>query len=183
MLTAQSRQKSYDDVRHKDLEFDIRDMVFLKVAARKDVLRFEKKGKLSPHFVWSFEILEWIGPVAYHLALSPSFSTVHDVFHISMLRKYLAYPTHIVDYEPQQINENLSYEEQPVEIFARVVKLLRNRGIALVKVLQRNHKTEEATWELEDDMRAQYLELFENQNFLGQKFLKVGKILMHQKLR
>ncbi|KAA0065553.1 RNA-directed DNA polymerase-like protein [Cucumis melo var. makuwa] len=70
------------------------------VAARKDVLRFEKKGKLSPHFVWSFEILEWIGPVAYHLALSPSFSTVHDVFHISMLRKYLAYPTHIVDYEP-----------------------------------------------------------------------------------
>ncbi|KAL0537554.1 hypothetical protein IC582_026533 [Cucumis melo] len=135
MLTTQSRQKSYVDVQCKDLEFDVVDMVFLKVAPMKGVLRFEKKGKLSPRFVGPFEILERIGPVAYRLALPPSFSSVHDVFHVSMLRKYVADPTHVVDFEPLQINENLSYEEQPIEILAREVKRLRNRGIALVKVL------------------------------------------------
>ncbi|KAL0545084.1 hypothetical protein IC582_020225 [Cucumis melo] len=135
MLTAQSKQKSYVDVWRKDLEFDVGDMVFLKVAPMKGVLRFEKKGKLSPRFVGSFEILERIGPVAYRLALSPSFSTMHDVFYVSMLRRYVADLAHEVDFEPLQINENLSYEEQPVEILAREVKMLRNRGIALVKVL------------------------------------------------
>ncbi|TYK23510.1 retrotransposon protein, putative, Ty3-gypsy subclass [Cucumis melo var. makuwa] len=135
MLTAQSKQKSYADVWRKDLEFDVGDMVFLKVAPMKGVLRFEKKGKLSPRFVGSFEILERIGPVAYRLALSPSFSTMHDVFYVSMLRRYVADLTHEVDFEPLQINENLSYEKQPVEILAREVKMLRNRGIALVKVL------------------------------------------------
>ncbi|KAA0032408.1 pol protein [Cucumis melo var. makuwa] len=121
-------------------------------------LRFENKGKLSPRFVGPFEILERIGPVAYRLAFPPSFSTVHDVFHVSMLRRYVADPTHVVDFEPLQINENLSYEEQPVELFAREVKMLRNRGIALVKVLWRNHGVEKATWEREENMRAKYPE-------------------------
>ncbi|KAL0546263.1 hypothetical protein IC582_016169 [Cucumis melo] len=135
MLTAQRRQKSYSDVRRKDLEFNVGDMVFLKVAPMKGVLRFEKKGKLSPRFVGPFEILEQIGPVAYHLALPPSFSAVHDVFHVSMLKRYVADPTHVVDFEPLKINENLSYKEQLAEILAREVKRLRNRGIALVKIL------------------------------------------------
>ncbi|KAA0067728.1 pol protein [Cucumis melo var. makuwa] len=162
VLTAQSKQKSYADGRRKDLEFEVRDMVFLKVAPMKGVLRFEKKGKLSPRFVGPFEILERIGPVAYRLALPPSLSTVHDVFHVSMLRKYVADPTHVVDFEPLQISENLSYEEQPVEIFAREVKKLRSREISLVKVLWPNHGVEEATWEREEDMRAQHPELFED---------------------
>ncbi|XP_050937898.1 uncharacterized protein LOC127148396 [Cucumis melo] len=110
-------------------------MVFLKVAPVKGVLRFEKKGKLIPRFVGPFEILERIGPVAYRLALPPSLSTVHDVFHVSMLRKYVADPTHVVDFEPLQISEDLSYKEQSVEILAREVKMLCNRGILLVKVL------------------------------------------------
>ncbi|TYK29838.1 DNA/RNA polymerases superfamily protein [Cucumis melo var. makuwa] len=140
MLTAQSRQKSYAD----------------------GVLRFEKKGKLSPRFVGPFEILERIGPVAYHLVLPLSLSAVHDVFHVSMLRRYVVDPTHEVDFEPLQISENLSYEEQLVEILARDVKKLRSREISLVKVLWRNHGVEEATWEREEDMRAQYPELFED---------------------
>ncbi|KAL0534153.1 hypothetical protein IC582_028437 [Cucumis melo] len=162
MLTAQSRQKSYADVRRKDLEFEVGDMVFLKVAPMKGVLRFAKKGKLSPRFVGPFEILERIGPVAYRLALPPSFAAVHDVFHISMLRKYVADPTHVVHFEPLQFSENLSYEEQPVEVLAREVKKLRSREIPLVKILWQNHGVEEATWEKEEDMRAQYPELFED---------------------
>ncbi|TYK01415.1 ty3-gypsy retrotransposon protein [Cucumis melo var. makuwa] len=158
---AESRQKSYADVRRRDLEFDVGDKVFLKVAPMKGVLRFERRGKLSPRFVGPFEILERIGPVAYRLALPQSLSTVHDVFHVSMLRKYVPDPSHVVDYEPLEIDENLSYTEQPVEVLAREVKMLRNREIALVKVLWRNHRMEEATWEQEDDMRSRYPELFE----------------------
>ncbi|KAL0562068.1 hypothetical protein IC582_002518 [Cucumis melo] len=161
MHTAQSRQKSYADVRRKDLEFEIGDKVFLKVAPMKGVLRFERRGKLSPRFVGPFEILERIGPVAYRLALPPSLSTVHDVFHVSMLRKYVPDPSHVVDYEPLEIDENLSYVEQPVEVLAREVKTLRNKEIPLVKVLWRNHRIEEATWEREDVMRSRYPELFE----------------------
>ncbi|KAL4030985.1 hypothetical protein IC575_009240 [Cucumis melo] len=119
MLTVQSRQKSYVDERRKNLEFDVGDLVFLKVAPMKGVLTFEKKGKLSSHFVGPFEILERIFPVAYRLKFSPSFPAVHDVFHVSMLRKYVADPTHIVDFKPLQVNENLSYEEQPVKILVR----------------------------------------------------------------
>ena len=162
ILIVQSRQKSYTDERRKDLQFDVGDMVFLKVAPKKGVLRFKKKGKLSPRFVGPFEILERVSHVASRLALSPSFSAVHDVFHVSILRKYIAYLTHVVDFEPLQINESLSYEEQFVKILAREVKMLRNRGIAVVKVLWQNHKAEEATWEREDDIRAQYPELFED---------------------
>ncbi|KAL0537361.1 hypothetical protein IC582_026339 [Cucumis melo] len=161
MHTAQSRQKSYADVRRKDLEFEIGDKVFLKVAPMRGVLRFERRGKLSPRFVGPFEILERIGPVAYRLALPPSLSTVHDVFHVSMLRKYVPDPSHVVDYEPLEIDENLSYAEQPVEVLAKEVKTLRNKEISLVKVLWRNHRVEEATWEREDDMRSRYPELFE----------------------
>ncbi|KAL0536770.1 hypothetical protein IC582_025731 [Cucumis melo] len=161
MHTAQSRQKSYADVRRKDLEFEIGDKVFLKVAPMRGVVRFERRGKLSPRFVGPFEILERIGPVAYRLAMPPSLSTVHDVFHVSMLRKYVPDPSHVVDYEPLEIDENLSYVEQPVEVLAREVKTLRNRQIPLVKVLWRNHRVEEATWEREDDMRSRYPELFE----------------------
>ncbi|KAL0556808.1 hypothetical protein IC582_005325 [Cucumis melo] len=161
MQTAQSRQKSYADVRRKDLEFDVGDKVFLKVAPMKGVLRFERRGKLSPRFIGPFEILERIGPVAYRLALPPSLSTVHDVFHVSMLRKYVPDPSHVVDYEPLEIDENLSYTEQPIEVLAREVKMLRNREIPLVKVLWRNHSVEEATWEREDDMRSRYPELIE----------------------
>ncbi|TYK14910.1 ty3-gypsy retrotransposon protein [Cucumis melo var. makuwa] len=88
-----------------------RDKVFLKVAPMKGVLRFEKKGKLSPRFVEPFEILERIGLVAYRLPLPPSLFAVHDVFHVSMLRKYVTDPSNVVDYEPLEIDENLSYAE------------------------------------------------------------------------
>ncbi|KAA0058235.1 pol protein [Cucumis melo var. makuwa] len=105
----------------------------------------EAKGNSSPRFIGPLKILEQFGIVAYGLALPPSLSAVHDVFHVSMLRKYVTNQSHVVDYEPLEINENLSYAEQPVEILAREVNMLRNRGIPLVKVLWQNHKVEETT--------------------------------------
>ncbi|XP_050939314.1 uncharacterized protein LOC127148925 [Cucumis melo] len=156
-------------MRRKDLEFDVRDKMFLKVAPMKGVLRFEKEGRLSYRFIGSLEILEQVGPVAYRFALPPSLSTICDMFHVSMLRKYVTDPSHVVDYEPLEIDENLSYAEQPVEILAREVKILRNKALVLVKVLWQNHKVEEATWEREDDMRARLLRVVQGLELLRTK--------------
>ncbi|KAH9778034.1 Endonuclease [Citrus sinensis] len=119
LQTAQSRQKSYADRRRRELEFEKGDFVFLKVSPWKGVFRFGKKGKLSPGFIGPFEILERIGPVAYRIALPPSLSRLHNVFHVFVLRKYIADPSHVLDYQPIQITEDMSYEEQPIEIVDR----------------------------------------------------------------
>ncbi|KAL5537439.1 hypothetical protein UlMin_045822 [Ulmus minor] len=158
--TAQSRQKSYADKRRRPLEFLVGDSVFLKVAPMKGVMRFGKKGKLSPRYIGPFEILERIGKVAYRLALPPELSPVHNVFHVSMLRRYVSDPSHVLENEPIEVHEDLTYEEQPVQILDQKDKTLRNKVISLVKVLWRNHKVEEATWEREDEMRTKYPHLF-----------------------
>ena len=97
LLTAQSRQKSYANVRHRPLELEVGDHVFLKVMPKRGVVRFGKRGKLSPRFIGPFKILERVGTVAYRLDLPPSMSDVHEVFHVSMLRKYTPDPAHVVD--------------------------------------------------------------------------------------
>ena len=97
LLTAQSRQKSYADVRRRPLEFEVGDHVFLKVMPKRGVVKFGKRGKLSPRFIRPFEIIENVGTVAYRLALLLSMSGVHEVFHVSMLRRYTPDPAHVVD--------------------------------------------------------------------------------------
>ena len=97
LLTAQSRQKRYADVQHRPLGFKVGDHVFLKVMPKRGVVRFGKRGKFSSMFIGPFEILERVGTVAYRLALPPSMSGVHEVFHVSMLRRYTSDPTHVVD--------------------------------------------------------------------------------------
>ena len=98
LLMAQSRHKSYADVRRRPLEFEVEDHVFLKVMRKRGVVKFGKLGKLSPRFIAPFEILERIGIVAYRLPLLPNMSGVHEVFHVSMLRKYTPDPAHVVDW-------------------------------------------------------------------------------------
>ena len=112
-------------------------------------MRFGKRGKLSPRFIGLYEVIEKVGPVAYRLALPPDLENIHNVFHVSMLRRYRSDPSHVVSSETIELRPDLTYEEEPVEILAREVKELRNKKIPLVKVLWRNHKTEEATWESE----------------------------------
>uniref|UniRef100_A0A2N9EG40 Reverse transcriptase domain-containing protein n=1 Tax=Fagus sylvatica TaxID=28930 RepID=A0A2N9EG40_FAGSY len=162
LRVAQSRQKSYADTRRRDLEFEIGDMVFVRVAPMKGVMRFGRKGKLSPRYVGPFEILERVGLVAYKLALPPALSGIHNVFHISMLRRYVSDPTHILSYEPLQVQDDLSYEEMPMKILDRKDQVLRNKTIRLVKVLWRNHSTGEASWERVDEMQSKYPHLFQN---------------------
>ncbi|XP_028120060.1 uncharacterized protein LOC114317522 [Camellia sinensis] len=109
--------------------------MFLKICPTKRVIRFGKRGKLNPRDIGPFKILERIGLVAYRLALPPELSNVYNVFHVSMLRRYLRDPEHIVDYENLEVQENLSYEEQPVQILDHHNQVLRNKTIPLVKVL------------------------------------------------
>jgi hypothetical protein len=126
----------------------------------KGVMRFGRRGKLSPRYVGPFEILEKIGAVAYRLALPPNLSGIHNVFHISMLRKYVSDPTHVLESKPLQVQANMTYEETSTRILDRREQVLRNKTISLVKVLWSNHSVEEASWELEESMQEKYPYLF-----------------------
>ena len=95
----------------RDLEFEVEDRVFLKLSPWKGVVRFGKRGKLNPRYIGPFEIVERIGPVAYRLDLPEEFSRVHNVFHISMLRKYIPDPSHALEALEIELRDDLSYEE------------------------------------------------------------------------
>ena len=114
LLMTQTRQKSYVDVRRRPLEFKVGVHVFLKVMPTRGVVRFGKRDKLSPRFVGPFEILERVGTVMYQLALPPSMSSVHEVFHVSMLWEYTPDPTHVVDWGQIEVDTDGTFKEGPV---------------------------------------------------------------------
>ncbi len=116
LKTTFSRQKSYADPRRRDLEFAVGDYVFLKVFLMKRVMRFGKKGKLTPRYIGPFEVIDRVGAVAYWLELPTNLSYVHPVFHISMLRKYIPDPSHVLQSDIVELKEDLTFEEQPVAI-------------------------------------------------------------------
>ncbi|XP_069143488.1 uncharacterized protein [Solanum lycopersicum] len=115
---------------------------------------------MSLRYVGPYEILQRVGEVAYELALPAELASVHPVFHVSMLKKCLGDPASILLVAGLVVGEDLSYEEVPVEVLDRLVKRLRNKEIATVKVLWRNHLVEGAMWEAEADMRSLYPHLF-----------------------
>ncbi|WMV46648.1 hypothetical protein MTR67_040033 [Solanum verrucosum] len=256
LKTTQSQQKSYANIRRRDFEFDVHDWVYLKMSPMKGVMRFGKKGKLSPRYVSPYHILRHISKVADELELPNELASVHLVFHVSMLKKCVGDPTSIVTLEghwskghdspdgswtlpcgdyvscylkvshmkgvmgfgkkgnlsPQYIGpyrifkrigniasklellselaavqpvfqvsmlkkcmgdpslilptknigikDSLSYEEIPVQILDRQVHKLRTNKVALVKVIWRSQFVEEATWEVEEDMKKRYPHLF-----------------------
>ena len=164
LKVAQDRQKSYADVKRRPLTFEVGEYVFLKTSPMKGVVRFGKRGKLNPRFVGPFEIIGKVGEVSYQLSLPPEFPNVHDVFHVSMLRRYLRDPDRdLLADSPMTLQSNLSFEVRPIEIMDRKEKVLRNKVIPLVKVWWPNQRGGEATWEKEVEMRKHYPELFENQ--------------------
>ena len=106
-------------------------------------------------------MIERIGPVAYRLALPPHLSAVHDVFHMSMLKKYHPDNSHVVSFKEVELQPDLMYPEDAVQIVDRRVKILRRKEVPLVRVQWTRRGVEEATWEREDEMRKRYPELFE----------------------
>ena len=163
LLTAQSRQKSYANVRRRPLEFEVGDHIFLKVMPKRGVVMFGKRGKLSLRFIGPFEILKRVGTVAYRLALPPSMSGVHEVFHVSMLRKYTPDPVYVVDWGQIEVDTDETFKEGPVCILDSRDQVLRRKTVRLVRVLWRHYGVKESTWECEDTMRATYQILFRDE--------------------
>ncbi|XP_042059494.1 uncharacterized protein LOC121804001 [Salvia splendens] len=160
LKATQDRQKSYYDNRQKEMEYKVGDKVFLRVSPWKGVMRFRQRGKLSPRYIGQNDIVERVGPLAYRLALPPELEQIHNVFHVSMLRRYRYDPSHILKDPDIQISENLSYIEEPVNIVDRQIKQLRRKDIPRVKVNWRNHGVEEANWETGEKMKKNYPHLF-----------------------
>ena len=127
---------------------------------KRGVVRFSKRGKLSPRFIEPFEILERVGTVAYWLALLPSMTGVHEVFHISILRRYTPDPAHVVNWGEIEVDIDETFEEGPVCIMDSRDQVLRRKTLRLVRVLWQHRGVEESTWEREDTMRATYPFLF-----------------------
>ncbi|KAG8490535.1 hypothetical protein CXB51_013654 [Gossypium anomalum] len=162
---ASDRQKSYADLKRKDIELQIRDKLFLKVSPWKRILRFGRKGKLSSRFIGPYEIIERIGLVAYKLLLPPKLEKIHNVFHVLMLRRYRSDPSHVISPSEIEIKPDMKYKEDRIRILTREIKESRNKKIPLVKVLWCKHGVEKATWEPEDAMRECYPSLFTGKIF------------------
>ncbi|XP_017647696.1 uncharacterized protein LOC108487867 [Gossypium arboreum] len=135
LKAASDRQNSYADLHRRDIEYFVGDCVFLKVSPCKKVLRFGRKGKLSPRFIGLYRILKHVGPVAYQLELPSKLDRIHDVFHVSMLRRYQSDSSHVVSVKEIEVRLDLTFEEESVHILDRDIKVLRRRFIPLMKVL------------------------------------------------
>nr|GEU98061.1 putative reverse transcriptase domain-containing protein [Tanacetum cinerariifolium] len=160
LKVARDRQKSYTDKRQEPLEFSVGDKVLLKVSPRKGVVRFGKRGKLSPRYVGPFEIVERVGPVAYRLRLPKELVGVHDTFHVSKLKKCLADVNLHVPLDEVNVDDKLRFVEETIEILDRGVKKLKRRWIPIVKVRWNSQRGPEFTWEQEDEMKHNYPHLF-----------------------
>ena len=130
---------------------------------KRGVVKFGKHGKLSPRFIRPFEILERVGTVAYWLALPPSMSGVHEVFHVPMLRRYTPDLAHVVDWGGIEVDTDGTFEEGPVGIMDSQDQVLRRKTMRLVRVLWQHRGVEESMWEREDTMWATYPFLFRDE--------------------
>jgi len=174
MRATQSKQKSYPDKRRRLLEFGACDHVFLRVTRTTGNGRALKSMKLTPRFIGPYQITKRIGPAAYEIALPPHLGNLHNVFHVSQLRKYIADPTHVLEEDDVQVREDLTVAVGLVRILDSQVKQLRGKEIRTMKVLW-DEATQEMTWEMEDVMRRSYPHLFTSKfSFSRTKTFKGG---------
>ncbi|KAK4718318.1 hypothetical protein R3W88_016656 [Solanum pinnatisectum] len=116
------------------MEFQTGENALFKVSPMKGVMRFGKKGKLSPRYIGLFEVLKYVGPMAYRLALPPNLSSVHLVFHMYMLKRYHGDGDYIIKWDSIVLDKDLKYEKEPIAILDRDVHMLRTKEIKSVKV-------------------------------------------------
>jgi hypothetical protein len=159
---AQSRQKCYADNRRSELRFQVGDFVYLKVSPMRGLRRFKIRGKLAPRYIGPFKILEQKGEVAYQLELPPQLSDVHDVFHVSQVRKCLRVPEEQMPLKELTLGKDLTYQEYRVKILDTSGKVTRNNRYKMCKVQWSNHTEEDATWKKEDQLKAEFPEIFSN---------------------
>ncbi|GJX46483.1 putative reverse transcriptase domain-containing protein [Tanacetum coccineum] len=186
LLTDHSRQKSYADIIFKPLEFEVGDMVLLKVSPWKGAVHFGKRGKLRPRYIRPFKIVARVGPVAYTLELPEELKGIHSTFHVSNLKKCLAKGDVVVPMEEIQLDDKLHMTEEPVEIVDKEVKRLKKSRIPIVKVHWNSQRGPEFTWEREDQIKKKYPHIFTSKDkaervnetswVSGRHSLKVGRM-------
>jgi hypothetical protein len=160
LRVAQTRQKSYADKRRRDLSFKVGDFIYLKVSPMRGTRRFKVKGKLAPRYVGPFKIIDRKGEVTYQLELPPQLSDVHDVFHMSQLKKCLWVPEEQLPMEEIDWGGDLIYSERLIKILDIAERVTRSKVIKMCKVQWSHHTEDEATWEHEEELRADYPDLF-----------------------
>ncbi|GJU49434.1 hypothetical protein Tco_1218989 [Tanacetum coccineum] len=160
MQAARDRQKSYVDLKHKPMEFQVGDIVMLKVSPWKGVVCFGKRGKLNARYVGPFRELEKIGIVAYKLKIPQELSRVHNIFHVSNLKKCYSDEPLAVLLEGLHVDDKIHFVEEAVEIIYREVKRLKQIRIPFVKVRWNSRRGPEFTWEREDQFQKKYTHLF-----------------------
>jgi hypothetical protein len=156
MRAAKSCQVTYANKRHRRLEFEVGDLVYLRVSPMKGVKRFGVKGKLAPHYIGPFPILKKCGTVAYKLDLPSSLDGVHDIFHVSQIKKCLKAPMDIVLPKVTSLKADLSYLEHPIKVLDQKDRVTRCKTIKFFKVQWSNHTEEEVTWESEDFLHSRH---------------------------
>jgi hypothetical protein len=161
LKTAQSRQKSYADIRRSPLRFQVGDFVYLRVSPIRGIQRFGIKGKLAPRYIGTFEVLEVCGPVAYHLQLPPQLAAIHNIFHVSKLKKCVKIPTEIIESQAIEIEPDLTYTEHPIRILNTKERSTRRETIRMYKIQWNHHTEEEATWETESYLQHNYPNFFQ----------------------
>jgi hypothetical protein len=159
LRVVQSRQKSYTDHRRRELSFEVGDFVYLKVSPMRGLHRFKVRGKLTPRFIRPFKILEKRGEVAYQLELQPQLSDMHYVFHVSQLKKCLCVSKEQLPMEDLDAKD-LSYQEYLVKILETSERVTQNKKIRMCKVQWSHHTEEEATWEREEELKAEFPSFF-----------------------
>jgi hypothetical protein len=140
------------------LEFEVGDHVYLRVSPMKDVKRFGVKGKLAPRYIGPFPILEKCGSVAYKLDLPPSLARVHDIFHVTQLKKCLKAHVDVVLPEVTPLEADLSYLEHLIKVLNQKDHVMRRKTIKFFEIQWSNHSKEEATWESEDFLHSRHLD-------------------------
>ena len=138
----------------------VRDHVFIYIQPNKSTIQFGKGTKLSPRFIWPFEILERIGPVAYRLALPPHLYRTHNVFHVSVLRHYIANESHKIHWKDLHVSDEGTFTAEPLRILDHRVRQLRSRHVDQVKVQWDKYNPGSATWEDTEIMRRDFPSLF-----------------------
>jgi hypothetical protein len=160
LRVAQTRQKSYADNRRRPVEFEEGDHVYLKVSPLRGMRTFKVKGKLSPRFIGPFRIFRRVGEMAYQLELPDNLSDVHDVFHVSQLKKCLCVPEEQLPIEELGVQGDVTYTEYPIKILDTLTWVTRNKVIKMWKVQWSHHGEDEATWEREEELRIEFPHLF-----------------------
>jgi hypothetical protein len=150
ILATQSHQKSYTDKRRSPLEFEVGDHVYLWVSPMKGVRRFGIKGKLSPRYIGPYPIINKYGPTSYQVELPAKLSGVHNVFHVSQLKRCLMPPTDVVIEDTITLEPDLTYKAYPIKILDQQDRVTRNKTTRFYKIQWNEYSEDEVTWECED---------------------------------